>query len=257
MKLIDTHCHLYLSEMKNDLPEMILRANRAGVKQFYLPAIDSSEHEAMLQTEEQFPGALRSMMGLHPCSVKDNYREELLLVRSWLEKRSFAAIGEIGLDYYWDTSFKEQQLEAFGQQIELAVTHKLPIAIHSRNSLDDCISMVEKHKGKLNGVFHCFSGSKEQAEKIIDLGFYLGIGGVLTYKNSGLSEVVQDLPLESMVLETDSPYLAPVPFRGKRNESSYIIHIAQKLAEIKNVSLEEVAATTTSNAGHLFRSNQD
>jgi len=252
-QLIDTHCHLYLDEFKGDLEEVIARAEGEGVSRFFLPAIDSSETDHLFETEKRFKGKCFPMMGLHPCSVKENYEGELRLVEDWLNERSFAAVGEIGLDYYWDLSFKSQQLIAFQQQIEWAVQHHLPIVIHSRNSLDDCIDVVKPFNGKMMGIYHCFSGSLEQANKIIELGFYLGIGGVLTYKNSGLAEVVKEIPLENIVLETDAPYLTPVPFRGKRNESSYLKYVVQKLAEIKKITTDEVASITTQNAERIFK----
>jgi TatD DNase family protein len=252
IKLIDTHCHLYLEEFKPDLEQVIKRAEAEGVTKFMLPAIDSSQNDNLLETERRFRGQCFPMMGLHPCSVRENYEEELRLVEDWLDKRGFVAVGEIGLDYYWDLSFKNQQLEVFEKQIQMAIKQKLPIVIHSRNSLDDCIDIVSRYKGQLTGIYHCFSGSFQQASAIIELGFYLGIGGVLTYKNAGLAEVVKDIPLAHIVLETDSPYLTPVPFRGKRNESSYLKYVVQKLAEIKEVSEEEIGRITTLNAEKVF-----
>jgi TatD DNase family protein len=200
------------------------------------------------------------MMGLHPCSVKENFKEELEIVKHYFSKRKFIAVGEIGLDFYWDKTFTKEQFEAFNQQIEWSLEYNLPIVIHSRNSIDECIEVVSKHQnaclpdrqGKLKGVFHCFSGNEEQAKKIIGLNFYVGIGGVLTYKNSGLDKVVEQIDLKHIVLETDAPYLTPVPFRGKRNECSYIKYVAQKMAEIKKITVEEVAAITTTNAENLF-----
>ena len=251
-KLIDTHCHLYLEEFKSDLNEVVKRAEAEGVSQFLMPAIDSTETNNLLEAEARFKGQCIAMMGLHPCSVKENYEVELLMVEEWFKKRSFAAVGEIGLDYYWDLTFREQQWKAFEKQIHLSVKYGVPIVIHSRNSLDDCIEMVTNFKGKARGIFHCFSGSLEQANAIIDLGFYLGIGGVVTYKNAGLAEVVKEISLDHIVLETDAPYLTPVPFRGKRNESSYLKYVVQKLVEIKNVSSEEVARITTENARKIF-----
>lgn len=251
---IDTHCHIYLDEFDNDRGEMIARAENLGVNQFYMPAIDSSTHVGMLAAEEEFKGKAWAMMGLHPCSVNNKVEEELALVESWFEKRKFIAVGEIGLDYYWDTSFAEQQKMAMRRQTDLALKYNRPIVIHSRNSIDDCIDIVrEKQNGQLKGVFHCFSGSLEQAQKIIDLGFYLGIGGVLTFKNSGLDKVVQEISLDKLVLETDAPYLAPVPFRGKRNESAYVPIVAEKLAALKNMRSEDVADATTANAKKLFQ----
>ena len=252
-RIIDTHCHLYLEEFRPDLSEVIKRAEAEGVTKFLMPAIDSSETENLLATEKRFKGQCIPMMGLHPCSVKENYQVELRMIEDWLEKRSFAAVGEIGLDYYWDLSFKDQQWEVFDKQVQLAIKHQLPIVIHSRNSLDDCISLVRRYKGQLTGIYHCFSGSIEQARAIMDLGFYMGIGGVVTYKNSGLAEVVKEIPMEYIVLETDAPYLTPVPFRGKRNESSYLKYVVQKLADVKGISVGEVGRKTTANAEKIFK----
>lgn len=251
--LIDTHTHLYVEEFNEDRRTVVERARDEGVSRMYLPSIDSTETEAVLALEAEFPDVCIAMMGLHPCYVKDNYKEELAHVRAWLEKRSFAAVGEIGLDYYWDRNFDEQQKEAFSTQIEWAKEFNLPIVIHSRESMDDCIELVAAAAASnLKGIFHCFTGTLEQANRIIELGFYLGIGGVLTYKKSELPSVIAQIPLEHLVLETDSPYLPPVPFRGKRNESSYIKYVASKLAEVKGVSVDEVAGITTSNAQKIF-----
>lgn len=232
---------------------MLEKAEKEGVSKILMPAIDSSTHTVMLELEEERPLTCISMIGLHPCSVKENYLFELKIVRDYLEKRSFKAVGEIGLDFYWDKTFTEQQYAAFNQQIEWALHFDLPIVIHSRNSTNECIEVVSKHqKGKLRGVFHCFSGDIVQAKRVIDLGFYLGIGGVVTFKNSGLDKVMEEIPLEHVVLETDAPYLAPVPFRGKRNEPAYLKYVAEKLAGIKNVEIDEVAKITTANAEKLF-----
>jgi TatD DNase family protein len=253
MQLIDTHCHLYGETFTADIAQVIERAEAEGVERFYLPAIDNETHQSMLDLETRFPGKCIAMMGLHPCSVKENYKEELAIIKEWLEKRTFPAIGEIGIDYYWDRSFDAQQVEAFHTQIEWALHYSLPIVIHSRESMDDCIRIVKEHQnGQLGGIFHCFTGTAEQARQVIDAGFYLGIGGVLTYKKSTLPEALQDIPLENMVLETDAPYLPPVPFRGKRNESSYLKYVVEKLAEIKGVSREAVAEITTANAQKIF-----
>ena len=252
--LIDTHCHIYLPEFDQDREQMIERARNHGVEEFYLPAIDSSTHLKMLDLEDQIKDGVWAMMGLHPCSVNEKVEEELALVESWFEKRKFIAVGEIGLDYYWDTSFAEQQKMAMRWQTDLALKYDRPIVIHSRNSIDDCIEIVqEKQNGSLKGVFHCFSGTLEQAKKIIDLGFYLGIGGVLTFKNAGLDKVVGKLTLDALVLETDAPYLAPVPYRGKRNEPAFVSIVAEKLAALKNMPLEEVSAITSANAKKLFQ----
>ena len=252
--LIDTHCHIYLPEFDQDREQMIERARNNGVEEFYLPAIDSSTHLKMLTLEDQMKDGVWAMMGLHPCSVNEKVEEELDLVESWFEKRKFIAVGEIGLDYYWDTSFAEQQKMAMRRQTDLALKYDRPIVIHSRNSIDDCIEIVqEKQNGSLKGVFHCFSGTLEQAKKIIDLGFYLGIGGVLTFKNAGLDKVVGELTLDNLVLETDAPYLAPVPYRGKRNEPAFVSIVAEKLATLKNMQLKEVSAITSANAKKLFQ----
>jgi TatD DNase family protein len=253
MQLIDTHCHLYSEEFSKDIRDVIQRAENEGVQRFYLPAIDSEAIDGMLQLEQDFPGKCIAMMGLHPCSVKENYKQELEVVSKWLSKRSFAAVGEIGLDYYWDKSFVKDQQEAFHRQIEWALHYELPIVIHSRESMADSIQIVQEHqKGNLRGIFHCFTGTLEEAQKIIEAGFFLGIGGVVTYKNTHLREVLKTVSLDHIVLETDAPYLSPVPFRGKRNESSYLKYIAEKIAEVKNMPVEEVGSITTANAKKIF-----
>jgi len=251
--LIDSHCHLYLDDFKTDIKEVVIRAEAEGVNKFYLPGIDSSEIENILLLEEKFPGKCIAMMGLHPCSVMENYQDELAIVADWLSKRKFAAVGEIGLDFYWDKTFTDQQYIAFKIQIELSLQYNLPIVIHTRNAMQETIDVVKEFVPKgVRGIFHCFGGCYENAREIIDAGFYLGIGGVVTYKNAGLAEVLKKIELIHLVLETDSPYLTPVPFRGKRNESSYLKYIVEKIAQIKNVSVEEVAAVTTSNAEKIF-----
>ena len=253
MKLVDTHAHIYINDFRDDLNEVIIRAKEKGVSTILMPAIDASTHPAMFKTEEAFPELCISMMGLHPCSVKDDYQTELSVVQGHLSERKFVAIGEIGLDFYWDISFMSQQYDAFQRQIEWALHYNLPIVIHSRNSTDECLKVVQNNQdGRLKGVFHCFSGTTDQALKIIEAGFYLGIGGVVTYKNSGLDKVMEQINLNSVLLETDAPYLAPVPFRGKRNECSYIINVTEKLAEIKKTTVEEIANITTRNAEKLF-----
>jgi TatD DNase family protein len=254
-EMIDTHTHLYLPEFKVDIDAVINRAAKEGVSRFYLPNIDSEVIADMIGLEEKYAGKCFAMMGLHPCSVKENYKDELGVVENWLSKRKFAAVGEIGLDYYWDTSFKEQQTAAFNRQTELALNYKLPIVIHSRDSLQDCIDLVkQKQDGSLRGIFHCFSGNANEAEQIIDLNFLMGIGGVVTYKNAGLAEIVAGIDLKHLVLETDAPYLTPVPFRGKRNEPSYLKYVVEKIAAVKNISAYEVAEITTANAKNLFGS---
>lgn len=253
MRLIDTHCHLYLNEFKIDLPEVFDRATAAGVEKFYLPAIDSTVLPDLFQMEKEHPDKCFAMAGLHPCSVNSSYKIELEKVDGLLKTRQFPAIGEIGLDFYWSTEFITQQYEAFEIQIQWALEKKLPIVIHTRNAMQQTIDFVKPFAAKgLTGIFHCFGDSYENAVQIIDMNFYLGIGGVLTYKKSGLDEVMKKIDIDHVVLETDAPYLTPVPFRGKRNESSYLKIIAEKLAGIKDISLEEVAAVTTSNAEKVF-----
>jgi TatD DNase family protein len=253
MKIVDTHCHLYSEEFVTDVEEVMKRARAEGVAKIYLPAIDSSEHDVMFRLEKKYPDECFAMMGLHPCYVKENYKQELNIVEEWLNKRNFTAIGEIGLDFYWDKTFVNEQHEAFEIQMQWALQKQLPIVIHTRNAMQETINAVKPFAQKgVKGIFHCFSGSYESAQQIIDMGFLLGIGGVLTYKNAGLPEVLENIGLEHLVLETDAPYLTPVPFRGKRNESSYLKYIIEKLAEVKKVPVEEVANITTDNAEKIF-----
>lgn len=253
MFLIDTHSHIYSTEFDTDRDIAIQHAKEKGIGRILMPAIDTTTHTAMLQLEEQYPQYCVSMMGLHPCYVKDNYKEELQVVEQYLAQRKFVAVGEIGLDFYWDLTYTEQQYAAFRQQIEWALQYDIPIAIHSRNATDECIKLVSEYQQeKLKGVFHCFSGTAEQAKQITELGFYLGIGGVLTFKNAGLDTIMKETGLQHIILETDAPYLAPVPFRGKRNEPAYTTYVAQKLADIKETTIEEIAAVTTANAQKLF-----
>lgn len=254
MEIIDTHTHLYLEDFQADIENVLSRAKAEGVTRFYLPNVDSSSIDVLLKLEEKHPDCV-AMMGLHPCSVKENVTNELKLVEEWLRKRPFAAVGEIGLDYYWDKTFVAEQKEAFRKQINWALELNLPIVIHSRDSMQDCIDIVkENQNGTLRGIFHCFGGTVDEAKQIMDLGFLMGIGGVLTYKKSGLAEVLTSIPLEYLVLETDAPYLTPVPFRGKRNEPSYLKYVVAKMAEAMNIPVEEIAAQTTSNAQKLFGS---
>jgi TatD DNase family protein len=253
MNFVDSHAHLYMEEFREDRAEVMQRADAAGVEKIFLPNIDSSTTAAMLDMETEFPGRVFPMMGLHPCSVKEDAETELSAVREWFSRRRFAAVGETGLDFYWDLTFREQQIAAFSAQADLALQYDVPLVIHSRNSTRECIDIVrEKQKGALKGVFHCFSGTTDEAREIIDLGFFLGIGGVLTFKKSALPELLRDVPLEHLLLETDAPYLAPVPFRGKRNESSYVPLVAEKLAAVLEIPLAVVAEVTTRNASTLF-----
>ena len=251
--LIDTHCHLYVNSFRQDIDAVMKRAEESGVKRFYLPAIDSSETENMLKLEASYPDRCFAMMGLHPCSVKENYEQELEQVKEWLAKRTFVAVGEIGLDFYWDKTFTEQQYIVFRRQIEWSLQYDLPIVIHTRNAMQETIDVVKEYiPGGVRGIFHCFGDGYAFARQIIDMGFYLGIGGVVTYKKSGVAEVLEQVSLNHIVLETDAPYLTPVPFRGKRNESSYLKYVAEKLAEIKKIPIDEVAAITSSNAQKIF-----
>jgi TatD DNase family protein len=251
--MIDTHAHIYAEEYKEDIPQVIEAARRAGVERIYMPNIDADSIAPMFEMEAAYPGYCIPMMGLHPCYVQQDASGTLSLVKQWLEKRKFAAIGEVGLDYHWDKSNIDIQKQAFEQQVIWAAELDLPVIIHSRKSLDDCISIINKHqRGQLKGIFHCFSGSLEEAKRIEGLGFLMGMGGVITYKNAGVKEVVKHIPIESLVLETDAPYLTPVPFRGKRNEPGYLSYIAETLAEAKEMSVEAVAVETTQNALNLF-----
>ena len=252
--MIDTHCHLYSEEFDTDLEEVLKRAVSEGVKKFFLPAIDRSHTSGMNKLEEKYQDICIAMAGLHPCSVKADYLDEIAHVKHLLSQRKFAGIGETGLDFYWDKTFIKEQYHALEIQISLALQYDLPLILHTRNATQETIDVVKKHKGYgLTGIFHCFGGSLAEAQQIIDAGFFLGIGGVLTYKNSGLAEVLKDVNIDRIVLETDAPYLAPVPFRGKRNESSYLKYIADKLAAVKNVSTEEVEKITDANAKKIFR----
>jgi TatD DNase family protein len=259
MELIDTHAHIYLEELAADLQEILERAGKEGVTGIIMPAIDSGSHGRLLETSANTSTSLSvrpdclPMMGVHPCSINENFREELSIARALFEKQRIYAVGETGLDFYWDKTFTEKQYIAFKEQIGWALEYDIPVVIHSRQSIDECIGTVkEMQNGKLTGVFHCFSGSPEQAQQVIDLGFYLGIGGVVTFKNGGLDKVLDKISLDRVVLETDAPYLAPVPFRGKRNEPAYLRYVVDKIAAIKNIPVDEVAATTTANAKRLF-----
>jgi len=253
MILTDTHTHIYSEEFAQDRDAMMQRAFNAGVKRLFVPSIDSTTTQIMYDLEGQYPENVFLMMGLHPTYVKDNYIEELEHVAAQLAGHKFYAVGEIGVDLYWDkTRLKEQQY-AFHYQIQLAKKHKLPINIHCRDAFDETFEVLESEKGEgLFGIFHCFTGDFEQAQKAIGYNMKLGIGGVSTFKNGKIDRFLQDIDLQHIVLETDAPYLAPVPYRGKRNESAYIPVIAQKLAEIYNVTIEEIAAVTTANSKNVY-----
>jgi len=254
MVLTDTHTHLYLDKFAQDRKLVIENAIENDVRYMMLPNIDRTSIDDMLNLCDSFPDNCFPMIGLHPGSVNKDYKNEIAIVEKYLTTKKFYAIGEIGIDLYWDKTFYKEQEIAFSHQIQLALKYKLPIVVHSRESFDEIIKIIKQiNNPDLRGVFHCFTGTLEQAQKVISLGFKIGIGGVVTFKNSGLDKVVKEINLEHIVLETDSPFLAPVPYRGKRNESSYIFYIAKKIAEIKNLTVEEVAETTTNNAGSLFK----
>lgn len=256
MYFIDTHTHLYSEEFDSENFNHINEALQFNVKKMLMPNIDSSSIKKMEELSIQFSDNCFAMMGLHPCYVKENYEKELETIKTYLDKNKYCAIGEIGIDLYWDNTFLKQQIKCFSIQIEWAIEKKLPIAIHTRNSFNETLEVVSTHyknNSQNSGVFHCFSGNAEQAEQVIDLGFSLGIGGVVTFKNSGLDKVVEQIDLKHLVLETDAPYLAPTPHRGKINRSSYIPLIAKRIAEIKNCTIDEVAQITTANAEKLFK----
>ena len=252
--MIDTHTHLYSEQFDNDRAEAIQRAIDKGVEQFFLPAIDSETHRKMLDLEAQYPDKIHAMMGLHPCSVQpESWEKELQLIRNYIDQRDFVAIGEIGIDLYWDKSTLDIQVKAFEQQIDWAIEKDLPIVIHTRESFDETFEVLERKKHpKLRGIFHCFSGNLEQAQHAIDLNFILGIGGVVTFKNGKIDKFLNQIPLDKNVLETDSPYLAPVPFRGKRNESAYLDLVAGKLVDVYKKDFAEINQVTTENALRVF-----
>ncbi|QES90991.1 TatD family deoxyribonuclease [Rhizosphaericola mali] len=253
--MIDSHCHPYSSDFDEDRAAMIERAKKSGISRIYMPAIDSSTHQKMIDLETQYPDYCIAMMGLHPCDVKqETYKNELAIVKNWLDKRPFAAIGEIGLDFYWDKSTEEMQRYAFDIQMQWALEKDLPIVIHARDSTMACVEMVKPFAARgLKGIFHCFGGSAEEANAIIDLGFLLGIGGVFTFKKANMPMNLKDISIDHIVLETDAPYLAPVPFRGKRNESSYIPYILNALSEAKGIPIEEIASRTAKNTLDFFK----
>ena len=253
MTITDTHTHLYSNEFDQDRNEMIQRAIDAGVSRFFIPAIDSAYTQSMYDLEKAYPENIFLMMGLHPTHVKENYLEELQLVEEELAKRRFFAVGEIGIDLYWDKAHLPQQQDAFRKQIQLAKQYKLPIVIHCRDAFDEIFEILEEEKSAdLFGIFHCFSGTYEQALQAISYNMKLGIGGVVTFKNGKIDQFLSEIDLKHIVLETDSPYLAPVPFRGKRNESGYLIKVVDKLSEIYNLPQEEISIVTTQNSKAIF-----
>lgn len=251
--ITDTHTHLYSSQFKEDQKEMIQRAKDAGVSRFFIPAIDSSYTESMLKLEEEYPLDVFLMMGLHPTSVNENYKDELAHVKKWIDKKDFYAIGEIGIDLYWDRSFLTQQQDAFRIQIKWAKEKNLPIIIHCRDAFDEIFEILEAEKGEdLRGIFHCFTGTKEQALQAISYNMKLGIGGVVTFKNGKIDAFLNEIDIQHLVLETDAPYLAPTPYRGKRNESAYITNVVDKLVDIYQLSFKEISEITTQNAKAVF-----
>ena len=254
MIITDTHTHLYSEAFDSERDDMIQRAINAGVTRFFIPAIDSQYTPAMLQLEKDYPENIFLMMGLHPTSVKENYIEELAHVEDMLATRPFYAVGEIGIDLYWDKSTLEIQKKAFKRQIQLAKKYKLPIVIHCREAFDEIFEVLESEKSDdLFGIFHCFTGTKEQAQRAISFNMKLGIGGVVTFKNGKIDQFINEIDLNHIVLETDSPYLAPKPYRGKRNESSYIVKVLDKLSELYNIPKERIAEITTQNSYEIFK----
>ncbi|MEN8250745.1 MAG: TatD family hydrolase [Bacteroidota bacterium] len=254
MQLVDSHAHIYLNQFDSDLEDTIERAREEGVEAIYMPNIDHTSIDDMLEVSEKYPGYCIPMMGLHPTSVKKGFEKELYLVEEWLNKGGFSAVGEIGTDLYWDQTYWQEQQEALKIQLELAIKHELPFVIHCRDSIDETIELIKPlQHDKLRGVFHCFTGTIEQATQITSMGFKLGIGGVATFKNGGLENVLEETASEQILLETDSPYLAPVPYRGKRNEPSYIINVCEKIASVKRMDASEVGRITSANAVQLFK----
>lgn len=250
--IIDTHAHLYLDEFRLDIEEVVGRARDVGVEEIYLPNINSQTIDDLFGLCDRYPDFFKPMLGLHPVYVKSDFRSELDAIERRLDERPIIAIGEIGTDAYWDTGFLAEQEEAFDIQCRWAIDRDLPIVIHARESMDMQIRMVQKQDKTLKGIFHCFTGSAEQAQKILDLEFFLGVGGILTYKKSNLDEVIREVGLERVVLETDSPYLPPVPHRGKRNESSFLLHVVEKLSEVIGLESTEIERITTENARNIF-----
>lgn len=254
MQIIDTHIHLYAEEYMGDLQALIHAAQQDGVSQMLLPNIDSESIEGVKKLAADYPGYCIPMMGLHPCYVKANYKEELTIIENELRSGKYIAVGEIGMDKYWGLDFIREQENALKHQLILAHELDLPVALHTRNANQEVLSVIQELQlDGLRGVFHCFSGSVEEAETMIKLGFYLGIGGVVTYKNGGLDKILKDISIDHLVLETDGPYLSPHPHRGKRNQPAFINYVAEKIAEIKNISKKDVAAITSANAKKLFR----
>lgn len=252
MSIVDTHTHLYLEEFYTDIDSVITRAVQSGVQSFILPNIDRGTLQPMTELKNKYPRHCRLMFGLHPCSVKENWKEELQNIFLFAEKHPHVGIGEIGLDFYWDTTFKKEQILALEHQLKIAVERNLPVSLHTRNAIDETIEMVQSFNG-LKGVFHCFTGTVDQAKRILQLdNFYFGIGGVITFKNSDLKKVLKEIPLERIVTETDAPYLAPVPYRGKRNEPSYLTHIIKALCEVYEMEEQVIINQLYNNSQQIF-----
>jgi len=253
MEFIDTHAHLYLNQFESDVEEVVRAARNNRVSKVILPNIDQASTHNLLDLKSNFPDYFEIMMGVHPCSVNIDYQTELRAAEAQFLRQDFVSVGEIGLDYYWETKYKVEQIKAFRTQINWAKDLKLPIAAHCREAFEDILNIIdEEQDGRLRGVLHCFTGNLDQAKQLIDNGFLLGVGGVITYKNSGLDKTITAIDLNHLILETDAPYLSPAPYRGKRNESAYLVYIAEKLAQVKDCTLEEVASRTTANAKALF-----
>ena len=252
--LIDTHSHIYSEEYNGEIDEVMSRSVANGVEKIVLPNIDSASIKRMLDLADRYPQMCFPLIGLHPTSVREDYTEELDMIKFWLGKRKFYGIGEIGIDLYWDDTYLDQQIEVFTEQLKMAKEFSMPVSIHIRDSFDQVYQILKEEKDeRLSGVFHSFTGNAEQAQKVIALGFKIGVGGISTFKNAGIDKMVEQLALEHLILETDSPYLAPTPMRGKRNESSYLIYIRNKVAELLNASPQEVEEITTKNALELFK----
>ncbi|MEL6412779.1 MAG: TatD family hydrolase [Bacteroidota bacterium] len=251
--MIDTHAHLYAHEFDQDIAQVVARNLDSNVRRVYLPNIDVDTIDAMLKLEAQYPDHCAAMMGIHPCHIGTDFQQQLYQVEDWLGKRKFAAIGEVGIDLYHNKTYQQAQEEALSIQLTWAKQYQLPVVIHCRGGFAEAYKVLAQHQdGSLQGIFHCFSGSAQEAARIIDLGFYLGIGGMVTFKNAGVASMVAAIGLEHLVLETDAPYLAPVPYRGQRNEPAYLLHIAEKIAELHKVDLATVARLTTDNAKRVF-----
>ena len=254
MYLVDTHTHVYDHQFSLDRNEAMQRTLDAGVKMMLLPNVDASTIVPMLELHEQYPDCTRVMMGLQPEEVKEDYKQVLSTMEKELEKGIYAGVGEVGLDFYWDSTYEKQQLDAFETQLDWSKQLHLPLSIHCRNAFDKMVRILEhKQDGGLRGIMHCFTGTEEEAKVYLELGFHLGLGGVTTYKNCGVKDYLPNLPLDRIVLETDAPYLAPVPCRGKRNEPAFLVHTAQKIADILQISVDELASATTANASALFK----